>query len=316
MNRLKVLSQRLFSAGLLILCLVAAWSIGEAAEPVTPWENDVSLGVGVDFSTSRYGTHSRTESLSIPVTLEWRPHKRFDIQLSLPYIYQSNSITPAYVQSSASDVTTAANSQFQQVKTVPATGSQGKSGQATPVGAMAGSGTGVPQLGQNSSQNGIGDMTLQVGFALIEENLALPQLRVLGYCKFPTGDRDNWLGSGEFDEGVGLSLSKTYGDLALYLEGIWIFQGGSDFLVESGFTVKDYLNYYAEISYQATDMLVPALVLTGASPSSKERGGTVEGRLKLSWRMSEHTSLQGYAGMGFTEASADMTAGVSFFYSF
>jgi len=80
--------------------------------------------------------------------------------------------------------------------------------------------------------------------------------------------------------------------------------------------VKDYLNYYAELGYQATETLVPALALKGTSPSSEGQGGTVEGQLKLSWKMTAHTTVQGYVGTGFNESSPDLTAGLALFYNF
>ena len=332
MSQLNMIIMYLICAGIFILCLSLAPMTGEAAEPLNPWEHKFTLGLGVDYASGKYGTTTRTDNISTPLTVEWRPHPRLDIQLSLPYIYQSNSVNPAFNKGGGGG-TIMANSQIQgssvplqQTKSALATTSQGTQGQSVSTalpqgnqgqgGAGTGSGERGLKLGQNSAQNGIGDMTLQVGIALIEEDDTLPQLRTLGYCKFPTGNRSYWLGSGEFDEGGGLSLAKSYGDLQLYLEGIWVFQGGSEFLVESGITVKDYLNYYAEIGYQATETLVPALVLKGTSPTSEEQGGTVEGQLKLSWKMTAHTSLEGYVGTGFTESTADLTAGISLFFNF
>ena len=332
MSWVKMIFMGLICAAIFILCVATAPMTGEAAEPLNPWEHKFTLGLGMDYAHGTYGTTTRTDNISAPLSVEWRPHPRLDIQLSLPYIYQSNSVNPAFNKGGGGG-TIMANSQIQgstvplqQTKSALATTSQGTQGPslatAAPQGnqgqgaAGTGSGTRGLKLGQNSAQNGIGDMTFQVGIALIEEDDSLPQLRVLGYCKFPTGNRSYWLGSGEFDEGGGLSLAKSYGNLQLYLEGIWVFQGGSAFLVESGITVKDYLNYHAEIGYQATETLVPALVLKGTSPTSEEQGSTVEGQLKLSWKMTAHTSLEGYVGTGFSASTADLTAGISLFYNF
>ncbi len=308
MNRQKMIAMRLISTGIMTLCLAMTPLAGEGAEPLNPWENKFTLGLGTDYATGRYGTHTSTDTVSVPVTLEWRPHTRLDIQLSLPYLYQSNSVNPAFKKGGSGVAGSSVTSGNQ--------GSMAANGSSGTQGTVGGSGSQGAKLGQNSAQNGLGDLTLQLGIALLEEGTALPQLRLLGYCKFPTADHSSWLGSGEFDEGVGLSLAKSYGELQLYLEGLWIFQGGSDFLVQSGITVKDYLNYSAEIGYQATETLVPALALKGTSPTSAERGGTVEGDLKLSWKMTTHISLQGYVGTGFNTATADLTAGGSLFYNF
>ena len=321
MQRLTAYFGQGLRSAVLVLCLVAAARPGEAAEPLNPWEQELSLGLGTDYSSGRYGSHKRTDSVSVPLTLEWRPHQRVDIQLSLPYIYQSNSVNPAFKRGGGSGSAAAATQAGvgQSPQGLPAGSGQGGQGQpgAGSQGGQGQPGTGTgPKFGQDTSQNGIGDMTLQVGIAAVEEEGVLPQLRLLGYVKFPTGNRADWLGSGEFDEGAGLSLAKSFGDLQLYLEGIWIFQGGSAFLEESGITVRDYLSYFGELGYQVTESLVPALVLKGTSPTSDESGGTVEGQLKLSWRINDHFSSQAYVGTGFTTSSPDLTAGASLFYNF
>lgn len=324
MHILQFVPRRFICTGIVLLCLLARGGISEGAEPLNPWEQNFSVGLGTDFTTGDYGSHKGTDTVSVPLTFEWRPHQRVDVQLSLPYIYQSNSVNPAFRKRVAGTAAAAAPMQNGSLQSLPAqsapsggpsaTGAQANQGQA---GAGAGGGTGTgPKPGQMSSQNGIGDMTLQVGLAAVEEEGPLPQLRMLGYVKFPTGNRAEWLGSGEFDGGGGLSLSKSYGDLQLYLEGIWIFQGGSEFLVESGVTVRDYLNYTAEIGYQITDSLVPAVAVKGMSPTAEEGGGMVEGQLKLSWRFNEHISTMVYVGTGFTTSSPDLTAGGSLYYNF
>ena len=240
--------------------------------------------------------------------MEWRPLEWLDLQVGVPYIYQSNTISPVYVVSPGPTQAVSVADTAQEQTT------QGKQAVAAPV-TTSGVG-GVYQPGRTSSQNGIGDLSLQVGLTFIREGDILPQFRALLYLKCPTGDRDTWLGSGEFDEGIGLAVSRSIGDLNLYLEGMWIFQGGSDFLVESGFTARDYLNYYAEVGYQATDSLIPALALRGATPASDELGGTAEVRLKLAWKVTEHVSVQTYAGIGLTTSSSDFSTGASLFYNF
>ena len=295
-----------------------------AQEFVSPWATNLSFGVGVDYSTGTYGTDTRTDSVVFPVTVEWRPLEWLDLQVGVPYVYQSNTVSPVYVVRPTS---VQAESDSEQATTATQGTQQGSSQgrqQGTTVGKQASASAGALgagnaaeyQPGRTSSQNGIGDLSLQAGITFIREGDILPQFRALLYLKCPTGDRDNWLGSGEFDEGIGLSVSRTLGDLSLYLEGLWIFQGGSDFLVESGYTARDYLNYYAEIGYQVTDSLIPALALRGTTPASNELGGTAEVRLKLAWKASEHFSFQAYVGTGLTTTSSDFSGGASLFYNF
>ena len=303
--------------------LVRAGSSAVAQEFVSPWAKNLSFGIGADYSTGFYGTDTRTNSVVFPVTVEWRPLEWLDLQVGVPYIYQSNTVSPGYVvnpgstQSGSETELAAAAQETQDNSQGRAQGAaQGKqlantSPATQSVGISAGN-----QPERTSSQNGIGDLSLQAGITFIREGDILPQFRALFYLKCPTGDRDNWLGSGEFDKGIGLAISRSLGDLSLYLEGMWIFQGGSDFLVESGYTARDYLNYYAEIGYQATDTLIPALALRGTTPTSDELGGTAEVRLKVAWKATEHVSFQAYVGTGLTTTSTDFNGGASIYYNF
>ena len=306
-------------AALVVACLATRVL---AQEFVSPWAKTLSFGIGADYATGTYGAETRTNSVVFPVTVEWRPLEWLDLQVGVPYIYQSNTVSPVYVVSPGTVQTGS------ETEPAPATletqqgNPQGRAQGATPGKQVAATpattqGTGgVYQPERKSSQNGIGDLSLQAGITFVQEGAILPQFRALLYLKCPTGDRDNWLGSGEFDEGIGLAVSRSLGDLSLYLEGMWIFQGGSDYLVKSGYTARDYLNYYAEIGYQATDSLIPALALRGTTPTSDELGGTAEIRLKVAWKATEHVSFQAYAGTGLTATSSDFSSGASFFYNF
>ena len=291
-----------------------------AQEFVSPWATNLSFAVGADYSTGTFGTDIRTNSVVYPITVEWRPLEWLDLQVGVPYIYQSNTVSPVYVVSPGSAQAGSTAVPASTATQVTQQGSSKNQQQGTQATALAGAqsmgSTTVYQPGRTSSQNGIGDLSLQIGVTIIQEGDILPQFRALLYLKCPTGDRDNWLGSGEFDEGIGLSVSRTLGDLSLYLEGMWIFQGGSTFLVESGYTARDYLNYYAEVGYQATDSLIPALAFRGTTPASDELGGSAEVRLKLAWKVSEHFSFQAYVGTGLTTTSSDFSSGASLFYNF
>lgn len=316
MKRTKDVSARVL-LGTFILIVLAAVSPVHAQEYISPWAKDLSVGVGADYSTGTYGTGTRTNSLVIPVTVEWRPLSWLDVQVGVPYIYQNNTVTPAFVTTSGSGAAPAGSeSELAAANPAAQAGAQGKSQGAQGSQAAAQGAGGVASPERKNSQNGIGDLSLQAGVTFLQEGELLPQLRALLYLKCPTGDKNNWLGSGEFDEGIGLAVSRSVGDLSLYLEGMWIFQGGSDFLKESGYTARDYFNYYTEIGYQATASLIPAVALRGTTPTSDEQGGVAEARLKLAWKATEQISFQIYAGIGLTTSANDASSGMSLFYNF
>lgn len=63
---------------------------------------------------------------------------------------------------------------------------------------------------------GLGDVTLRGLHNLGPERGLLPELAVSGAVKLPTGDTSSFLGSGTWDAGVGLHLTKQFGQSWLY----------------------------------------------------------------------------------------------------
>jgi hypothetical protein len=59
------------------------------------------------------------------------------------------------------------------------------------------------------NHSGIGDMMLKGRYYALEEREWFPAVDAVAHVKFPTANRANGLGTGEFDEGLGLELTKT-----------------------------------------------------------------------------------------------------------
>jgi hypothetical protein len=96
---------------------------------------------------------------------------------------------------------------------------------ASPVGALAaGSGGGKrpgdSPLSSSTTDGGLGDIILRGRYYLIEESTLMPLVALTGRVKLPTADADTGLGTGEFDEGGGVELTKSLTDRWLaYLDG-------------------------------------------------------------------------------------------------
>lgn len=240
-----------------------------------------SLGVGFEFATGKYGTDTRTNSVTVPVTFSYYPTERLDLGLEIPYLYQSNSVTTAAGSmlrfNTRGSRTTARRTAFDQTQ----------------------------------SQSGIGDLTLSGGYVVVEEGDATPQVRPTAYVKFPTADKDKGLGTGKFDEGVGLELSKWIGPWYASIEGDYNFIGGS-----SDLGLKNYFSYQAGLGYRLTDKLRPSLILKGAESPSDNSPALLEGRLKLACRMTDAAGLSAYLAKGLANGSPDFGAGVALSFDF
>ncbi len=283
--------KQFFGSGKIFILLAVMTSIllpagGNADEP------SYSVGLGFEFASGEYGTGIRTDAIYMPLTLAARPTERLDFSLEVPFVYQSSSAVVA--------------GQFM--------GMQGQSMGTQSVMALMGGGgmrTSAPPGLANKSQDGLGDMKLKAGYVLYTEEKYVPAIRPNFYVKFPTADKNKFLGTGAFDGGVAVELTKWFGKWFADGEMGYAFQGKSSVLA-----VKDYLYYYVGGGYQFTEQLRPMLFLKGSTPTVEGASSLLEARLRVKYQITKHTGIDGYLAKGITTASPDYGTGLAVFYEF
>lgn len=122
------------------------------------------------------------------------------------------------------------------------------------------------------STEGLGDIIFAAKYQLLkDESWLLPNLSLRTAIKFPTANKDDLLGSGEFDYGAGLLLDKGFFDrLYFYLGANVIFIEKPSFLDELGID-KEYFSGMVAIEYLFTDRFSVVTQVSGNStpyPSS------------------------------------------------
>lgn len=171
--------------GLLCLLLLALRFpfLAEAAD------HDWQIGVSASYSSGDYGTGSTTTITSVPLTLR-RLFRDGDIRLTIPYISVTGDCS----------VTLVAGVPNRTEGTCPTETRVIRRGNQIRV---------QRRVRQTRTTNGgIGDIVLQGRYYILDENRLLPTVAVTGRIKFPTADPDRGLGTGEFDEGAGIEISK------------------------------------------------------------------------------------------------------------
>lgn len=76
-----------------------------------------------------------------------------------------------------------------------------------------------------SSQSGLGDLVLEAGYVLMTESSSIARVRASSFIKLPTADEKKGLGTGEFDLGIGMQVSKWFDEWHGYAETTLVFQG-------------------------------------------------------------------------------------------
>ena len=87
------------------------------------------------------------------------------------------------------------------------------------------------------NESGLGDPVFRADFAVSERQASGVKFGVYGAAKPPLADEDSGFGTGEWDYGAGITVSKRVGS-ALFLAdlGYWTFGDLPDFELEDPFT--------------------------------------------------------------------------------
>lgn len=262
------------------------------ASHVQAEEYPYSVGLGFEFSSGKYGTNTTTDSLLVPFTVVYSPTNRLGLSLEIPFAYQSNGNVISSVAMGAG-------------------GMQGSRASMLAAGSMGGGFSPSSAGNGNSSESGLGDINLKVAYILVPEKDAIPQVRPSAFVKFPTADKNKSLGTGEFDEGFAVEVSKWFGKWNPFAEAGYTVQGRTPLLA-----LRNYMTYNAGTGYQVTDRFRPLVFIKGASPPADGSSSLLEVRLKLKFQATTHTGIDGYLSKGITTNSPDYGTGLSVYYDF
>ncbi len=266
----------------LIVLLVAVAARAEDSEHRLGQGVTFAAGIGAEVSHGDYGSDADATVVTLPVVVSVNPVSSVDMTLELPMVYLTSRSGSGVVVTSTGG------------------GKRGRGVTSTSTTALT-----------TVSEAGLGDISLSGGWTVVADGEQIPKIRPTLYLKAPTGDKDRGLGTGTFEAGPGLSVSKWLGDIQLFAEGSYIFQDSI-----SSYQGRNYLSYSAGGGLQATDRLFVSLYAKGSS--ARVDGGTapVEGRLKLNFLQSRRMSWEVYALAGFTNASPAAGGGLMVMYQF
>jgi len=271
---------------LLLILFFQTLSYSAVAETAPP---QFAIGLGLDVATGTFGTGSTSTYVMVPLIIDWFPTERSDLEISVPFLYQQTENT-----GHAALGTTANNSMQNSVARRN----------------MAGSGGGGGTLG--GEESGLGDITLTGGYTLVQDSDSTPRIRSSLYMKFPTADDSNGLGTGAFDFGSGVDISKWLGNWQPFAEGRYIFQGGSH--AETG--ARDYATADTGVGYSWSERFYTSIYARFGSAIAEGMSAPLEARLKTVWRFAELLYLDAYAAKGFSDGSPDYSGGISVFVEF
>ncbi|HEY2995741.1 MAG TPA: transporter [Methylomirabilota bacterium] len=240
-------------------------SVAPASGEDAKW---LSLSTSVNYSVGDYGTGQDTTIVYVPFTLGVSPIDRLWLNVTVPFIYQSN-------------------------QNVVLTGG-GVASRQKEKGKLA-------KPASSAAEEGIGDVLAKASFVVLREGIVAPEIEPYVKVKFPTADRDRGLGTGEFDETLGVDLSKNLvGDLYGYLTLAYTFIGdppGSD--------LRDSFGWSVGVAYGIVPAVSLFAFLDGATSVAPGQDGPLEVRVGAELRITRVLKLTGSVTRGLSNGSPD-----------
>jgi Putative MetA-pathway of phenol degradation len=231
-------------------------------------EPRVSLSASVDYSVGDYGTGKDTTLLYVPFTLGVRPFDRFWLKVTVPYLYQTSQNV---------------------VLTGGGVAVKGKSnGKLT-------------RPATSTTESGLGDVLAKASLVLVEEKDFIPEITPYFKVKFPTADKDRGLGTGEFDETLGVDVNKRLvASLFGYLELAYTFIGEPP-----GTTLHNTFGWSVGAAYAIVQPFSVFAFLEGATAIAPGQDNPLDIRVGAEYRVIKVLKLTGAVTRGLSNGSAD-----------
>ena len=238
-----------------------------------------SLSTSVNFSRGDYGTKEDTHLLDVPFTLGVTPIDRLTLSVTVPYIRQTT-------------------------QTVTLTGG----GVAVRKDKERKLATDRPSV--TRTEHGLGDILAKGQYVLLEERAIFPEISPYLKIKFPTADEDKGLGTGEFDETLGVDLSKTFLQrLVAYLAVGYTFIGSP-----SGANLDNSFSWSIGAAYLVAQPVTLFGFLEGATAISPGQENPLELRFGAEYKLARAVKLTSSVNVGLSDGSPDFgfSAGLAF----
>jgi outer membrane putative beta-barrel porin/alpha-amylase len=173
---------------LVLVTVLCTWLAFAAMPSVCAGADDTwQTGLSLYHSSGDYGTGSTTTVTSVPLSIR-RLFDNGDVTLIVPYVSVTGDCGVTLLS-----------------------GVPNRTGGTCPVVTTA-NGKRTRTLQTRTTESGLGDIVLRGRYYVLDEQALLPTVALTAKVKFPTADRDRGLGTGEFDEGLGVELYKKLSD--------------------------------------------------------------------------------------------------------
>jgi len=153
----------------------------------------------------------------------------------------------------------------------------------------------------STTESGLGDVLAKASLIVVEETEVLPEITPYFKVKFPTADKDRGLGTGEFDETLGVDVSKLIiGSLFGYVELAYTFIGEP-----LGTTLHNTFGWSVGAAYAIAQPFSVFAFIEGATAIAPDQDNPLDIRVGAEYRIIKALKLTGAVMRGLSNGSAD-----------
>lgn len=283
-------------------------------------ERNWQISLTPSYSHGNFGTNTTSEFIYAPLSLR-RFFSKGDISLVIPSVTAITDGRTTVVGGTAFRVDDKGGS-----NSGPGGGADDDSecsGKGKGSGKNKTCGTTTRTVGQRVTTTGIGDIILRGRYYIVEEQEHMPLVALTARLKFPTATASQGLGTGEFDHGYGIEISKIIGSKWLvFLDGGYNFIGDPDLPATPADPNPGTLGlrnqYWYDIGtgyYLTKDLLATVLfeeyrALRSGLPNARDFFFGMNYKASAAWR------LNGGVGVGVSNGAPDYVVSLGTSYRF
>lgn len=289
--------------------VLAADSTDVRPQPAT--ERNWQISLTPSYSHGNFGSNTTNEFIYAPVSLR-RFFSKGDIALVIPSVTAITDGRTTLVGGTAFRVDDKGGSNSGQGGGGGSDDNCDKSGKGNECG------TTTRIAGQKVTTTGIGDVILRGRYYLVEEQDYVPLIAMTARFKFPTATASQGLGTGKFDHGYGVEVSKLIGQSwMVFFDGGYNFIGDPDRADGSG-TLGLRNQYWYDVGtgyYLTKDLLTSVYfeeyrALRQGLPNARDVFFSTNYRLSPAWR------VNGGVAVGLSNGAPDYVVSIGTSYRF
>lgn len=262
------------------------------------YAGSLTLGIGADYGSGKYGEPNTTKDLSIPLSLAYKAGA-WRAKLVLPYIsIEGNGEVVGGPDDRLVDDRRGRNSGS------GSSGSGDSDDDDDPASSAAAAGT-------STRESGLGDISLSTSYsAVANESLGL-YVDLTARVKFGTASVDKGLGSGENDYGLLVDVDKDFGALTLSVGTGYTFIGEPP-----GFDYRNVISASTGASYRISEAFSVNTYLSFRQSARRSAPNQLDISPGIGFRLSENQRVNAYVLFGLEDGSPDFGAGIGYTHSF